>query len=115
MKKSQLQQHRKERRSHRTRARISGTATRPRLCVNRTLKHISAQLIDDTAGVTLAAADDRKATGTKTEKATAVGEAIAQAAKEKGITEVIFDRGSSRYHGRMKAVADSARSGGLKF
>lgn len=115
MKKSRLQQLKKARRSHRTRFRISGTTERPRLSVHRTLKHISAQLIDDTTGQTLAHVFDLTYTGTKTEKAAAVGEALAKAAEKKNITEVVFDRGAFRYHGRVKALADSARSAGLKF
>lgn len=105
----------KERRAHRVRSRIRGTAQRPRLTVNRSLKHISAQLIDDENGVTLAAVSDTAATGTKTEKAQAVGTQIAEAGKAAGIESVVFDRGSYLYHGRVKALADAAREAGLNF
>lgn len=115
MKKSRLKEHKKQRRAHRSRARISGTAERPRMSVHRSLKHIRVQLIDDATGTTIGAADDSKATGTKMEKAAAVGSAVAQVAKEKGITAVIFDRGPARFHGRVKALADAAREAGLKF
>lgn len=103
------------RRAHRTRARIHGTATRPRLSVHRTLKHISAQLINDDAGTTLAFADDKKMAGAKSQRATSVGTLIAEQAKAKGIEAVIFDRGAFRYHGRVKAVAEGARAAGLEF
>lgn len=108
-------QFKKKRRSHRTRSRFSGTAEQPRLSVTRSLRHISAQLIDDTTGTTLVSANDTDAKGTKTEKALAVGKQIAEAAKAKGIEAVVFDRGSYQYHGRVKAVAEGAREGGLKF
>ena len=96
---------------------MSGTSARPRLVVFRSLAHIEAQLIDDTVGKTLAAVSDRtlKAKGTKTEHATAVGAAIAAQAKTKNITVVVFDRGGYQYHGRIKALADAARAGGLTF
>lgn len=105
------------RRQHRIRVNMTGTATCPRLVVSRSLKYISCQLIDDTAGKVLAATSDRaiKATGKKLERATAVGEAIAKLATEKKITTVVFDRSGRRYHGRVKAVADSARAAGLQF
>lgn len=105
------------RRKNRIRSKISGTATCPRLVVSRSLKHISCQLIDDAAGKVLAATSDRalKATGKKTERATAVGTAIAKLAQEHKITTVVFDRSGRRYHGRVKAVADAARTGGLHF
>ncbi len=96
---------------------MSGTSARPRLVVFRSLAHIEAQLVDDTLGKTLAAVTDRslKTKGTKTELATAVGTAIAAKAKEKNITVVVFDRGGFQYHGRIKALADAARAGGLTF
>jgi len=107
----------KERRKNRIRATISGTATRPRLAVFCSNMHISAQLIDDVAGVTLASAHDTeiKVKGTKTEKATAVGNLIAEKASKIKITEIVFDRGGKLYHGRVKALADGAREKGLKF
>lgn len=104
-----------QRRAHRTRARIRGTAERPRLSVQRTLQHIAVQLIDDAAGLTLVFADDRDVAGTKTERAQAVGKRIAELAKAKKITTVVFDRGAYRYHGRVKALAEGAREGGLTF
>jgi len=99
------------------RARISGTADRPRLHVFRSLKHTYAQLIDDEQGKTLAAASDKevKSKEGKTGTAFALGEMIAKKGKEKKISEVVFDRGGNLYHGRVKAVADGARKGGLKF
>ncbi|MBL7752971.1 MAG: 50S ribosomal protein L18 [Bacteroidota bacterium] len=103
----------------RIRSKISGTAERPRLSVFRSNTHISAQLIDDTKGVTLASASTRSksfsAAGTKSDKAKAVGMALADAAKAKGIVGVVFDRGGYLYHGRVKSLADGAREGGLQF
>jgi large subunit ribosomal protein L18 len=111
-----------ERRRFRVRANIRGTASRPRLSVFRSSKHIYAQLIDDLTGVTLAAASTRTSTvrgevpyGGNIKAAVAVGRAIAEAAKAKGITQAAFDRGHYRYHGRVKALADAAREGGLQF
>lgn len=116
MKKKQLRkEHQKARRAYRTRARILGTAERPRLSVHRTLKHISAQLINDVDGTTLAAVNDTDAKGTGVEKAAAVGKAIAEAAKKAGVETVVFDRGAFKYHGRVKALADAARENGLTF
>lgn len=109
---------RKQRRARRTRSRIHGTAECPRLSVFRSLKHFSLQLIDDLAGRTLAMASDRdlKATaGTPTERAHAVGMLLAERAKAMKITQVVFDRGSFLYHGRVKAAAEGARAGGLTF
>lgn len=103
------------RRSHRTRIHLHGTAQRPRLSVQRSLAHLRVQLIDDAAGRTLAAADDKGLEGKKSEIAFAVGKRIAEKAVAIGITAVIFDRGSYRYHGRVKATAEGARDGGLKF
>lgn len=96
---------------------MSGTAQRPRLVVFRSLAHIEAQLIDDVKGHTLVAVGDRqlKAKGTKTARATAVGAALAEQAKAKKIINVVFDRGGFQYHGRVKALAEAARTGGLKF
>lgn len=104
-----------KRRAARTRSQIFGTAARPRLSVHRSLKHISAQLINDESNKSLVGVNDSKLTGTKTEKAKAVGKAIAEAAKKVQVTEVVFDRGSYLYHGRVKAVAEAAREHGLKF
>lgn len=107
------------RRKIRIRARVEGTASRPRLSVYRSLLHISAQLIDDASGKTLVAASDLKmkkaAEGGKVAMAKAVGMALAEAAKKAGITEVVFDRNGRMYHGRVKALAEGAREGGLKF
>ncbi len=107
----------KERRQNRIRAKVSGTATRPRLAVFTSNQHISAQVIDDLAGHTLTAATEieAKATGTKTERAAKVGELIAEKALKAKVTEVVFDRGGKLYHGRVKALAEAARAKGLKF
>ncbi len=100
----------------RIRSTISGSAKRPRLAVFRSNTSIYAQLIDDAAGKTLAGTSSMKiAKGTKTEQAVAVGEEIATKAKELKIKEVVFDRGGFLYHGRVKALAEAARKGGLKF
>ncbi len=103
------------RRVLRVRAKISGTAARPRLAVVRSLKHISVQVIDDTSGKTIASASDKDLKGTKLEKATAVGKLIAERAKAKGVSAVVFDRRDKQYHGRVRAVAEGAREGGLQF
>lgn len=103
-------------RKERIRARISWTSTRPRLSIYRSNSNIYAQLIDDLSGKTLCAASDLKLeNSTKTETATKVGEEIATKAKSLNITEIVFDRGWFAYHGRVKALADAARSAGLKF
>ena len=98
---------------------VSGTAQKPRLVVFRSNSEIYAQIIDDTKGVTLVAASssdkDLKATGTKTEKAKQVGQAIAKKALAAGIESISFDRGGYLYHGRVKSLAEGAREGGLKF
>lgn len=101
----------------RVRRNIFGTAERPRLSVYRSNKEIYAQLVDDNSGVTLASASSReaKATGTKTEQSASVGKLIAEKAKGKGVETVVFDRNGFVYHGRIKALADGAREGGLKF
>lgn len=105
------------RRKARVRSQISGSAEKPRLSVFRSGAHIYAQLIDDVAGKTLGAASDLKADSktTKTQRAATVGATIAEAAKGLKIKEVVFDRGGFSYHGRVKALADAARDGGLKF
>jgi large subunit ribosomal protein L18 len=104
------------RRHAKVRAKISGTAARPRLSVFRSNKAIYAQLVDDISGVTLASASDVKDTkGTNVERAIAVGTALANAAKAKKITTVVFDRGGYLFAGRVKALAEAARAGGLQF
>lgn len=103
------------RRHARVRATIKGTAERPRLAVFRSNRFVSAQLIDDTAGITLAAAHGREFKGAQSVQAKKVGEAIAKAAKAKSITTIVFDRGGYRYGGQVKALADAAREGGLAF
>ena len=105
------------RRHRRVRAKIFGTATRPRLSVSRSLQHIEAQIINDEKGMTIVSASDRlfKKKGTKQERALYVGQEIARRAKEKGITSVVFDRGGNRYHGRVRALAESARKEGITF
>ncbi|MER7079361.1 large subunit ribosomal protein L18 [Saccharopolyspora antimicrobica] len=104
----------------RIRKKILGTAERPRLVVTRSLRHIVAQVIDDTKGHTLASAtsleaDVRALEGDKKAKATKVGELVAARAKEAGVEKVVFDRGGNDYHGRVAALADAARDGGLEF
>ncbi|MBL7779497.1 MAG: 50S ribosomal protein L18 [Chitinophagales bacterium] len=103
----------------RVRGKIRGTAERPRLSVFRSNKEMYAQLVNDDAGVTLAAAStkekDFSRNGNKTEQSKAVGVAIAKKAAEKGIDTIVFDRNGFLYHGRIKAVAEGAREGGLKF
>ena len=113
----------RKRRHVRVRAKVSGTQARPRLNVYRSSAHMYCQVIDDRAGHTLAAASDldeevKKLIGdeaTKTDRAKAVGTVIAERAKSAGITAVVFDRGGFLYHGRIKAVAEGAREGGLEF
>lgn len=107
----------REKRRKRLRRRIYGTAGRPRLSVYRSNVHIYAQLVDDDEGHTLAAADSREVEGAedRTDAARKVGELVARRAKDAGIEEVVFDRGGNKYHGRVAALADGARSGGLKL
>lgn len=112
----------RKRRHRRVRAKISGTQARPRLNVYRSLGNIYAQVIDDTAGHTLAAAStvDRELREqvegkNKTEAAKLVGELVARRARDAGVTQVVFDRGGYRFHGRVKALADAAREAGLEF
>ncbi|MEU8138036.1 50S ribosomal protein L18 [Streptodolium elevatio] len=110
----------RKRRHIRVRKRVSGTPQRPRLVVTRSTRHIVAQVIDDLAGVTLASASTmdtsiRGDEGDKTEKARKVGELVAERAKAAGIETVVFDRGGNKYHGRIAALADAAREGGLAF
>ena len=108
----------RKRRHVRVRKKVTGTAARPRLAVNRSARHIFAQLIDDGAGHTLASASTldasiRDATGDKKARAHQVGQLLASRAKEAGITAVVFDRGGYAYHGRVAALADGAREGGM--
>ena len=108
------------RRQVRGRKRISGTAERPRLVVTRSTKHITVQVVDDLVGKTLAyastmEADVRGTEGDKTAKAKKVGELVAERAKSAGVDGVVFDRAGNKYHGRIAALADGARAGGLTF
>ncbi len=108
------------RRQVRGRKKISGTADRPRLVVTRSAKHISVQVVDDLVGKTVVSAssmeaDVRSLTGDKTAKAVKVGELVAERAKGKGVESVVFDRAGNKYHGRIAALADAARKGGLTF
>lgn len=108
------------RRAFRVRKKVSGTATRPRLVVSRSSRHLFVQVIDDTQGKTLAYAstmetDLRADKGDKTAKSKAVGALIASRAKAAGVSTVVFDRAGNKYHGRIAAVADSARENGLEF
>ncbi len=108
----------RSRRHLRVRKRITGTALRPRLVVNRSARHMFVQVVDDSRGVTLASAstleaDLRSLEGDKTSKARRVGELVAERAKAAGIEAVVFDRGGNKYHGRIAAIADGAREGGL--
>jgi large subunit ribosomal protein L18 len=107
------------RRHKRVRGKVSGTAERPRLVVHRSNRGITAQLVDDAEGRTIASASwlglKKSFKGTKTEQAAEVGKLVAQAAKKAGVETVVFDRGGYLYHGRVKALADGAREGGLRF
>lgn len=109
---------RKQQRSHRVRARAKGTGEQPRLSVNISNRHVIAQVIDDSAGRTLAyasTAGDKTAQGTMTERAEKIGADIAKKARAAKVKKVVFDRGSRLYHGRVKALADAARKQGLEF
>lgn len=120
MDRQKAKQTRRTRRRIGIRKRVSGTGAVPRLCVYRSLRHVYVQVVNDLDGTTLCAAStmdkayEGQATG-NVEAAKAVGKLIAQRAKEKGIEKVVFDRGGFRYHGRVQALADAAREGGLKF
>ena len=108
----------RRRRQRRIRGKVSGTPERPRLAVFRSNRGVAAQIVDDKAGKTLAAAswqNFRDFKGNKTAQATEVGKLLAAKAKEAGVTAVVFDRGGYLYHGRVKALADGAREGGLEF
>jgi len=113
--------HTRQRVHDRIRKKMTGTAERPRLNVYRSLNHIYVQVIDDLQGVTLAAASTAegkrgdRVTGGNVASAKSVGKKIAELAKQKGITKVVFDRGGYIYHGRIKAIADAAREAGLQF
>lgn len=109
-------------RHRRVRKKVSGSPEKPRLCVFRSLRSIYAQIIDDTDGKTLVAASSQEANQEagnpirpKTAVSTAVGQMLAQRAQERGISRVVFDRGGYKYHGRVKALAEAAREGGLQF
>lgn len=122
MKATYVKQGRRQRRKWRVRANIRRTTSLPRLSVSRSLKHISAQVIDDVKGCTLCAATTTSKAAveslkgkTKTERAKFVGAEIAKLALAAGVTAVVFDRGATRFHGRVKALAEAAREAGLKF
>ena len=122
MKKTATMRAARIRRHARVRRRVKGTPERPRLAVFRSLSHIYAQVIDDVDGKTIAAASDvesdlaSKVNGKKKEEvATLIGSLVAERAREKGVTKVVFDRGGFVFHGRVKALAEAAREGGLEF
>lgn len=113
---------RRERRHRRVRAKVHGTAERPRLVVHRSINHVEGQVVDDVAGRTLvglstldAGLRGQRAEMNKTEASRAAGKALAEKAREMGVTKVVFDRGGYVYHGRIKAFAEGAREGGLDF
>ena len=113
-------QNARRRRHFRVRKKVVGSAARPRLVVSRSSRHLVAQIVDDSIGQTLVSAstleaDLRSATGDKSAKARTVGALVAERAKAKGISAVVFDRGGSKYHGRIAALADAARENGLDF
>ncbi len=112
----------RKRRHARIRVTVTGTTGQPRLCVFRSLSNIYAQIIDDTCGNTLASANslnegikDQLKGKNKTQVAELIGTALAKSAQEKGVSQVVFDRGGYKYHGRVKALAEAARKAGLKF
>jgi large subunit ribosomal protein L18 len=110
----------RKRRHTRVRKRVTGTAARPRLVVSRSTRHLFVQVVDDSAGTTLASAstmeaDLRAFDGDKSAKAKKVGELLAERAKSAGVEAVVFDRGGNKYHGRVAALAEGAREGGLAF
>jgi large subunit ribosomal protein L18 len=113
---------RRERRHRRVRAKVHGTAERPRLVVHRSINHVEGQVVDDVSGRTLvglstldAGLRDKRSEMNKTEASRAAGKALAEKARELGVTKVVFDRGGYVYHGRVKAFAEGAREGGLDF
>ena len=110
----------RRRRHIRVRKKVSGTAARPRLVVTRSARHVVAQIVDDTAGKTLASAstmegDVRGLSADKTARSRKVGQLLADRAKQAGVSAVVFDRGGNKYHGRVAALAEGAREGGLEF
>lgn len=123
MPKDKNARHLRRMRQARVRKKVSGTTERPRLSVFRSLKHIYAQVIDDTTGRTIVAASSQETlkaateagSGTKTDVSSIVGKALAERALAAGVTRVVFDRGGCKYHGRVKALADGSREGGLQF
>ena len=119
MPKDKNARHLRKVRQVRVRKKVSGTADRPRLSVFRSLKHIYAQVIDDSAGRTLVAASSQEAvastSGPKIDVSATVGKVLAERALAAGVTQVVFDRGGCKYHGRVKALADGSREGGLQF
>lgn len=113
---------RRERRHRRVRAKVHGTAERPRLVVHRSINHVEGQVVDDVSGRTLvglstldAGLREKRGEMNKTEASRAAGKALAEKAREQGVTKVVFDRGGYVYHGRVKAFAEGAREGGLDF
>jgi large subunit ribosomal protein L18 len=113
---------RRERRHRRVRAKVHGTAERPRLVIHRSINHVEGQVVDDVAGRTLvglstldAGLREKRGEMNKTEASRAAGKALAEKARELGVTKVVFDRGGFVYHGRVKAFAEGAREGGLDF
>lgn len=123
MPKDKNARHLRKVRQARVRKKVSGTPDRPRLSVFRSLKHIYAQVIDDSTGRTIASASSQESlnnggsdvSGTKTDVSEAVGKTLAERALAAGVSQVVFDRGGCKYHGRVKALADGSREGGLKF
>jgi large subunit ribosomal protein L18 len=122
MRSTYIKNHRRERRKTRVRSKLREISTQPRLCVSRSLKHIQAQVVDDLSGKTLAHASStsKELAGelkgkTKSQRAAVIGSVVAKAAIAAGITNVSFDRGFARFHGRVKALAEAAREAGLKF
>lgn len=117
MKATKNQKKKEIRRAYRVRAKVRGTSERPRLSVFRSNAYIYAQVINDETGITLASANSRetKKKGATMESAQYVGKTVAERAKEKGVTKAVFDRGSYRYHGRVKALADAAREAGIQM
>ena len=113
--KNKMKAARFERRKFRSRTKLFGSPERPRLSVFRSDKHIYAQLVNDTTQRTIVTVSDKGFTGKKSEKSVEVGKMIAEKAKAAGISKVVFDRAGYQYHGRVKAVADGAREGGLEF
>lgn len=103
------------RRHARVRARVFGTSSRPRVCASASLAGLYAQFIDDSTGRTLLAGRDHALNGTKIERAAALGKSLAEKALALGIKEIVFDRGGKKYHGRIKALAEALREGGLEF